>query len=406
MQKQLDDQAQIVKELLIGVYKNRKTHPPITKEKNLELFAGRLAASVRKIHMCDISRNNAPSIAEAQIFQKEGDDLREQQIIRTAEINNFDFEYELRDQLVALRNEAALKYAQFEEEIKNQSAAILKERIEKQTPGSIRQEYFDNKDAATPKAKVYACTYYLKLFSDCDIALSGLKALLEAKADKEELAEVLANAHTTVDLSKPRYHNYKDAKLDFVLAFGDGEARTTDPEVLEKKHYPRVRERFLLREELYDSKGEFDEFKLLAYSNEEFNSLLNDLRVQRDGWEKHIREGQQLTFLHPKRYAVLAKNALNGNKGPIAEAVVGFIGTKISPLVVVACTWVGIQIGENKQSKTSDKPKQEVQQTAPLSVPVKEDEKKPEPQPKETSRHEKAKTWTASLGERGANYRA
>ncbi|RYD38861.1 MAG: hypothetical protein EOP85_16805, partial [Verrucomicrobiaceae bacterium] len=39
--------------------------------------------------------------------------------------------------------------------------------------------------------------------------------------------------------------------------------------LVKRKHYPRVRERFLLREELYDSKGEFDEFKLLAYTNEE-----------------------------------------------------------------------------------------------------------------------------------------
>lgn len=366
MQKQLADQATIVKDLLIGVYKIRKTHPPLDSERNLELFAGRLAASVRKIHLCDVARDEAASIAEAQIFQKEGDDLREQQIIRTAEINNYEFEYDLHDELLVMRNEAADRYAEFDEDTRKKATVFFKKRIEDQTPASIRQEFFDNRDKDTPQARMHVCTYYLKLFSDCDIALSGLKALLEAKADKEELAEVLGSAHTTLDLSHPRYQNYKDAKLDFEYAFDKDEPRrTTDPEVLKRRHYPRVRERLLLREELYDSKGEFDEFKLLAYTNEEFNSLLNRLRIQRDEWESHTREGKHLIAIHPKRLAVLATTTLKGNFGAIAEPVLAFLFTKvITPALILIAAWFGIQVGEKRQSRSTNA-KEEIRATVP-----------------------------------------
>lgn len=382
MQKQLAEQATIVKDLLIGVYKIRKSHPPLDTERNIELFAGRLAASVRKIHLCDVARDNSASIAEAQMFQKEGDDLREQQIVRTAEINNYEFEYDLHDELLVMRNEAAEKYAEFDEETRKQATVFFKKRIEEQTPASIRQEFFDNRDKHTPEARMHVCTYYLKLFSDCDIALSGLKALLEAKADKEELAEVLGSAHTTLDLSHPRYQNHKDAKLDFVYAFDKDEPRrSTDPEILKRKHYPRVRERLLLREELYDSKGEFDEFKLLAYTNEEFHSLLNRLRVQRDEWESHTREGKHLIAIHPKRLAVLATTTLKGNFGAIAEPVLAFLFTKvITPALILMAAWFGIKVGENRQNKSS-KPKEEIRSTAPsqISAPAKEETKSDPP---------------------------
>lgn len=375
MQKQLADQATIVKDLLIGVYKIRRSHPSLDKERNIELFAGRLAASVRKIHLCDVARDHAASIAEAQMFQKEGDDLREQQIIRTAEINNYEFEYELHDELLIMRNGAAEKYAEFDDDTKKQATAFFKKRIEDQTPASIRQEFFDNRDKHTPEARKHVCTYYLKLFSDCDIALSGLKALLEAKADKEELAEVLGSAHTTLDLSHPRYQNHKDAKFDFEYAFDKDEPRrTTDPEVLKRRHYPRVRERLLLREELYDSKGEFDEFKLLTYTNEEFNSLLNRLRVQRDEWESYTREGKHLIAIHPKRLAVLATTTLKGNFGAIAEPVLAFLFTKVvTPALILIAAWFGIKVGENRQNQSS-KPKEEIRATATPQVadPAKE----------------------------------